>query len=51
LTVSDLTRKELVAQAESGGPVSVSEDNNGVFTQRVAEMLSLIAATREYQFG
>ena len=51
LNVSDLTRKELVAQAESGGPVSLSEDNHDAFAQRVAEMLSLIAATREYQFG
>jgi uncharacterized protein (DUF1800 family) len=50
LEVSDVTRKELMAHAESEGSVPQgNEDSN--FPRRVADMLSLIAATREYQFG
>ncbi len=48
LEISDITRKELVAQAESGGPISTAGDD---FSSRAADMLALIAATREYQFG
>ena len=49
LTVSDETRAELVAHAAGDGPVAV--DGNGALSQRVGEMLALIAATPEYQFG
>jgi hypothetical protein len=48
LQVRDQTRAELVAQVESGGPVAASDDD---FPSRVGEILSLIAGTREYQFG
>ena len=52
LEVSDETRKELIAQAESEGPISWSaEDVNPGLSRRVAGTLALIAATREYQFG
>ena len=52
LEVSETTRKELVAEAESDGPVScVGEEAHGAFSRRVANMLALIAATREYQLG
>jgi len=50
LEVSEETHKELMAHAESEGSIPQdSEDAN--FPRRVADMLSLIAATREYQFG
>ena len=49
LTVSEETRAELVAHAAGDGPVAV--DGNGALSQRVGEMLALIAATPEYQFG
>jgi hypothetical protein len=48
LQVRDQTRAELVAQVVSGGPVAVGDEN---FPSRVGEMLSLVAGTREYQFG
>jgi uncharacterized protein (DUF1800 family) len=52
IEVSDVTRKELLAQAENDGPISFStEEDYGVFSHRVADMLGLVAATREYQFG
>ena len=44
LEVSSVTRKELLDHAESDG-----EDSE--LPRRVADMLALIAATREYQFG
>ena len=44
LEVSAVTRKELLDHAESDG-----EDAD--LPRRVADMLALIAATREYQFG
>ena len=44
LEVSAVTRKELLDHAESDG-----EDSE--LPRRVADMLALIAATREYQFG
>jgi len=49
LAVSDDTRAELVAHAAGEGPVAVNGD--GALSRRVGEMLSLIAATPEYQFG
>ena len=52
LDVSERTRKELIAQAESEGPISLSSGAEYAgFSQRVGGMLALIAATREYQFG
>ena len=48
LQVGSQTRAELVAQVESGGPVAAGDDD---FPSRVGGVLSLIAATREYQFG
>lgn len=52
MDVSENTRKELVAQAESEGPISRGgEEEYAGFSRRVADMLALIAATKEYQFG
>ena len=46
------TKQELLAQAKAWGQVAWdSEANSNVADQRVAQMLQLIAATREYQFG
>jgi len=47
------TRDELVTHAQSGGELKrgSSETDIATFGTRVAEMLQLIAATREYQFG
>ena len=50
LPVADRTRHELIAQAESDGPVSW-EGDYGNSARRTGEMLALIGATREYQFG
>ena len=51
--VEEDTRQELIAHAESDGPVrrGNSEEERTVFAHRVGEMLQLIASTREYQFG
>ena len=52
LEVEPQTRRQLIEQAKEGGMVrwdSEEEDSDAV--QRVAEMLQLIVATREYQFG
>jgi hypothetical protein len=46
--VSDDTKKELTDQAKQWGEINL-ENQQGA--QRAAEMLQLIAATREYQFG
>jgi hypothetical protein len=52
LEVSERTRQELLAQAESGGPVVCGTDEEyASFSTRVGGTLALIAATREYQFG
>ena len=52
LEVSESTHQELIAQAESEGPISLSTGAEYAgFAQRVGGMLALIAATREYQFG
>ena len=51
LEVTDQTRKELVEQVQSGGPVSWSAGEEQDLSKRVGEVLALIAGTREYQFG
>ena len=52
LEVSEQTRSELVSHAEDEGPVSWScDEDSEVSSRRVGDMLSLIAATTEYQFG
>jgi hypothetical protein len=46
------TKQELLSQAKEWGQVAWdSEANARNADQRVAQMLQLIAATREYQFG
>ena len=46
------TKQELLAQAKEWGQTAWDSDaNSTVADQRAAEMLQLIAATREYQFG
>ena len=50
--VSEQTRQELVSHAEDEGPVSwASNEDYATSSGRVSDMLSLIAATTEYQFG
>lgn len=50
--VEDETYQELVSHANSGGPVTYSENGQAeVFAHRVGEILALIAGTKEYQFG
>jgi hypothetical protein len=44
--VGDDTRRELVEYARGTGPIAA----NGSADTAVMEMMSLIAATREYQF-
>ena len=52
LEVSEHTHQELVAEVESRGPISLSnEEEQASFSRRVADALALIVATREYQFG
>ena len=50
LPVSGQTRDELISQAESEGAVNW-EDGYDDSARRTGEMLALIGATREYQFG
>jgi uncharacterized protein (DUF1800 family) len=51
-TVDDETFQELVAQAELGGPIMYGTNGEfDKFSQRVGDMLALIAGTKEYQFG
>jgi hypothetical protein len=46
------TKQELLAQAKEWGQVAWDSDANAkIADQHAAEMLQLIAATREYQFG
>jgi len=47
------TRQEMLDHLKAGGPITrgTSEDAVRAFGQRVTEVLQLIAATREYQFG
>ena len=49
LEVSEETRKELLDHAESEGAANGGGDTD--ISRRVADMLALIVATREYQFG
>ena len=52
LTVSDSTREELLAHAESGGELRLGrEEENGAAADRIREMLTLIVSTREYQMA
>ena len=52
LEVSEPTRKELIEQAETDGPISWStEEEYAGLSSRVTGTLALIVATREYQFG
>ena len=51
LVVEDKTRTSLVGKAMTGGPLSLeTEADREEFARRVAEMLQLIVATREFQF-
>ena len=51
--ITDETREQLLTHVRSGGEISrgSTEEENRAFGQRVTEVLQLIAATREYQFG
>ena len=52
LQVSEQTRAELISHAEGDGALSwAGDDAYAAAAQRVGEMLALIAATPEYQFG
>ena len=52
LEVSDETRTELLEQVESAGPASWANDQDfQASSKRVADVLALIAGTREYQFA
>ena len=52
LQVSEQTRAELISHAEGEGALSwAGDDAYAASSQRVGEMLALIAATPEYQFG
>lgn len=50
LPVMDNTRQQLISQAESEGDINWDGDQDAS-TRRTGEMLALIGATREYQFG
>ena len=52
LEVAEATRAELLDEAGSQGPISwATEQDRENSSRRVGEMLALIGATREYQFG
>ncbi len=52
LEVETQTRQHLIEQAEEGGVLSwINEQESSTSAQRIAEMLQLIVATREYQFA
>ncbi len=52
LEVAESSRKELISQAESAGPISFdTKEGYSDFSGRAGSTLALIAATREYQFG
>jgi hypothetical protein len=51
LEVSADTKKELTDAAKQWGEISWDGANAQNATRRAAEMMQLIAATREYQFG
>ena len=48
IEIGEETRRELVEHAADGGPIVTNGEGRG--GARVMEMMSLIAATREYQF-
>jgi AmiR/NasT family two-component response regulator len=50
LEVNDQTQQELVTMAEQEGNLDWSDKDMVKSEQRVADMLALIAASREYQF-
>jgi hypothetical protein len=50
--VGEATKKELTDAAKQWGDISWDNDASARnASQRAAEMMQLIAATREYQFG
>jgi hypothetical protein len=49
--VNDETRTELIDHAHVLGEFAWDEENEAKSAQRVAELLQLIVATREYQFA
>ena len=53
IRVEGETRQQLIDHVKAGGEIKrgSSEDEVRAFGQRVTEVLQLIAATREYQFG
>ena len=52
LSVSEMTRRELVEHAASAGELGFGENgDNHPSTDRIKEMLQLIVATREYQMA
>ena len=51
MEVSADTKKELLSQANEWGQISWSNGNAQQSDQRVAEMMQLVVATREYQFA
>ncbi len=50
LEVADSTRNELVSMAQQQGDLQWDSQHASASSQRVVDMLSLIAASREYQF-
>ena len=51
LPVKDKTKEELIDYATEHGDVGWNEDSYEDSAKKAAEMLALIASTREYQFG
>jgi len=51
LPVADNTRSELINHAENEGSISWQDADHDESSRRTGEMLALIGATREYQFG
>lgn len=51
LPVKDKTKEELIDYATEHGDVGWNEDSYEDSAKKTAEMLALIASTREYQFG
>jgi uncharacterized protein (DUF1800 family) len=52
IEMGEHTRRELLSHAESEGSISwATEEDYTRSSRRVGDMLALIAATREYQFG
>jgi hypothetical protein len=51
MQVADDTKRELLSQAGEWGQISWSNGNAQASDQRVAQMLQMVVATREYQFA